>query len=111
MAKKEYIEREAVMDEIKDTNWYHVNRYGYLAQGAVNENDALYKAKDVYKVIDKILAADVTEVKHGTWKLHLNGSGTCDQCHFTQRGVWDQDSWQRFCGCCGARMENITCEE
>lgn len=52
---------------------------------------------------------DVTEIKHGTWKLHSNGSGTCDQCHFTQRAVYDQDSWQRFCGVCGARMDNIVC--
>ena len=55
--------------------------------------------------------ADVVEVKHGTWKLHKDGSGTCDQCHFTQRGMWDYDNWQRYCGVCGANMDNINCEE
>ena len=61
--------------------------------------------------MSKIPTADVVEVRHGTWTLHKNGSGTCDQCHFTQRGVWDYDNWQRYCGCCGAKMDNINCEE
>ena len=43
-------------------------------------------------------------VKHGKWKLHKNGSGTCDQCNFTQKDVWDMDRWQRYCGVCGAIM-------
>ena len=48
---------------------------------------------------------DAVPVKHGRWKLHSNGSGTCDQCHFTQCNVWDYDSWQRYCGVCGAKMD------
>jgi hypothetical protein len=39
------------------------------------------------------------------WTLHYDGSGTCSNCHFTQRGVYDQDSYQRYCGCCGAKMK------
>lgn len=44
------------------------------------------------------------EVKRGKWTLNKDGSGTCDQCHFTQRGVWDYDNHQRYCGVCGAEM-------
>lgn len=50
--------------------------------------------------------ADVGVVKHGRWKLGKGGKGTCDQCHFTQLNVWDYDNWQRYCGCCGAKMED-----
>lgn len=78
----------------------------------INENDVykLVEPSGVERIhcsqIDRLPRADVVEVRHGTWKLHSNGSGTCDQCHFTQRGVWDYDNWQRFCGCCGAKMDN-----
>lgn len=44
-------------------------------------------------------------VIHAKWKLHKDGSGTCSQCNFTQRDVWDYDSHQRFCGVCGAKMD------
>ena len=47
---------------------------------------------------------DAGPVKRGTWKLNKDGSGTCDQCHFTQKAVWDFDGWQNFCGVCGADM-------
>jgi hypothetical protein len=50
--------------------------------------------------------ADVVPVKHGRWKLRRGGKGTCDQCNFTQLNVWDYDNWQRYCGCCGAKMED-----
>lgn len=40
-----------------------------------------------------------------TWKLNNYGSGTCSACNFTQRGVWDYDNFQRYCGCCGAKMK------
>lgn len=39
------------------------------------------------------------------WTLNRDGSGTCGRCHFTQRSVYDQDSYQRYCGCCGAKMK------
>lgn len=39
-----------------------------------------------------------------TWTLHRDGSGTCNHCHRTQKGVWDYDNHQNYCGCCGAKM-------
>lgn len=56
-------------------------------------------------VINNAPAVDVVEVRHGTWTLNKDGSGTCDQCGMTQKGVWDYDNWQNYCGCCGARMD------
>lgn len=49
-------------------------------------------------------SAYVVEVKRGRWTLHDDGSGTCDQCHFTQKHIWDDDGWQNYCGVCGADM-------
>ena len=49
-------------------------------------------------------AADVVEVVHGEWKFNKDGSGTCNQCGITQKNVWDYDSWQNYCGHCGADM-------
>ena len=42
--------------------------------------------------------------KKGKWRLHKDGSGTCSECGFTQKYVWDMDGWQNFCGHCGADM-------
>lgn len=49
-------------------------------------------------------STNIVEMKHGEWKLHLDGSGTCSQCNFTQKNVWDYDNAQNFCGHCGADM-------
>ena len=64
---------------------------------------------DVYRMIMKRLksapTADVVEVRHGRWTLHKDGSGTCSECGTTQKNVWDCDSWQNYCGHCGAKMD------
>ena len=55
----------------------------------------------------KAPTADVVEVKHGEWKLHPDGSGTCSCCNRTQKFVWDYDNAQNFCGHCGAKMSEM----
>ena len=59
----------------------------------------------VVSTIENTPTADVVEVKHGYWKLHKNGSGTCDRCRITQKNVWDSHNWQNYCGHCGAKMD------
>jgi hypothetical protein len=58
----EYIEREAVIDKIDDTTWYHISCQKNLVEGAACEADALYKATDIYNVIKSAPIADVVEV-------------------------------------------------
>lgn len=58
----EYIEREAVIDEIESTTWYHINCQKSLVEGAACEADALYKATDIYNVIKSAPTADVVKV-------------------------------------------------
>ena len=51
-------------------------------------------------------SANIAPIKYGKWKLHRNGSATCNQCNTTQANIWDFDSWQEYCGKCGARMHS-----
>ena len=60
----DYISREAAIEAIENTDWYHINHSGELVHGANSNDDTpLYKADDVYKAIDAVPAADVVEVK------------------------------------------------
>lgn len=43
--------------------------------------------------------------KTGWWNYCMNGMGTCSECGKTQLSVYNDDGWQKFCGCCGAKME------
>jgi hypothetical protein len=55
--------------------------------------------------LDAAPTVDAVPVVHSRWKFNADGSGTCENCHFTQRGVWDYDNHQHYCGVCGARMD------
>lgn len=89
----EYIEREASIAELRKVPAYFYS------------GDISYGIQIAIDLITKQPTTDVAEVRHGTWKLHKDGSGTCDQCGGTARNVWDYDSWQNYCGRCGARMD------
>lgn len=81
---KEYVTKEKVIDEL--------SRYGMTADGEA--------------IINAIPADDVVEVRHGRWKLHEDGSGTCQECGCLQKHVWDVNGWQNYCGHCGVDMRN-----
>lgn len=54
--------------------------------------------------ISKQPTIEAVPVVHGEWILHDNGDGTCNRCGKRQKAIWDYDSWQNFCGNCGADM-------
>ena len=56
------------------------------------------------RLMEEASTADVAEVKRGEWILEDHGQGTCNQCKFTQKDVWDMNGWQNYCGHCGAKM-------
>lgn len=92
MPEKEHIERKARYIDINKVT---------IPTGFFNQD------LNVPKLLDWLNSqptADVAEVKHGEWKLHKDGSGTCNQCRTTQKNVWDYDNWQNYCGVCGAKM-------
>lgn len=72
--------------------------------GKWEDDNPLNYYKSPKEECEKYFKRDVAEVKRGTWKLNKDGSGTCNQCRFTQMNVWDYDNWQNYCGHCGADM-------
>lgn len=89
----EYIEREAFREVLRKSHKAH----------AKNCREEVLLDRDI-RLLNEQPTADVVEVKRGRWKFHNDGSGTCDQCHFTQKHIYDDDGWQNFCGVCGADM-------
>lgn len=46
------ISREALKETIDGITWYHINSHGELTEGAFDDDDAFYKAEDIYNAID-----------------------------------------------------------
>lgn len=99
---KEYIERGALLEHIEE-------ELAFCKNPCPENNPIAYGCelglKCALSFIKTAPAADVAPVVHGKWRLNKDGSGTCNQCHFTQKNVWDMDRWQRYCGVCGALMD------
>ena len=57
------------------------------------------------KQAEALYNAGYRKQSEGEWKLHKDGSGTCSECHFIQKDIWDYDHYQHFCGHCGAKMK------
>ena len=94
MAEREYIERGAIEKFIQD--------------GLNNPDISKAFGHDAVEILAEIYStptADVVEVRYGTWILNSDGSGTCSECRFAQKNVWDYDNCQGFCGVCGAKMD------
>ena len=60
--------------------------------------------RDAARIANELIEANYVKQREGKWKLGGNGSGTCSTCSFTQVSVWDFDSYQNYCGHCGAKM-------
>ena len=107
MEKKEYIERGAVIDAIEGTDWYHISVRGNLAHGAISDGNALYKADDVFEVLNKLPAADVVEVVHGEWIW--NEDCECWVCSVCERSALNNYRGlsvnSEYCPHCGAKMD------
>ena len=51
------IERQAAIDAIENTDWYHQNANGDMVSGASNEHEAWYKAEDIYRALESVPSA------------------------------------------------------
>ena len=71
----------------------------------LNGLDSLPWEDEVEDMVGKLVVDDVEKIKHGKWTMHIDGSGTCNQCGTTQKNVWDYDNWPNYCGHCGAKMD------
>ena len=54
----DFISRKAAIEAMEDVDWYHINKDGQLTHGANSkEDEPLYKAEDVYKVLNDMPSA------------------------------------------------------
>lgn len=98
MAEKEYIERGALIEHIKQVYCSGCNSYNGVGCRACLMGDAI-------DFIEDAPAADVAPVVHGKWLNCKNGNGTCSACNIRWKGIYDDDNEQSYCGCCGAKMD------
>lgn len=83
-----------------------------LMKTALTESCFDSQTEDVFlDLVDAQPTIEAEPVRHGTWILHADGSGTCMECKSRQKIVWDYDNWQRYCGCCGAKMDRGVSDE
>lgn len=99
MAEKEYIEREAALNAIKDEmeNYqpnpdpYSITPYEFVRRGL----------NIAYSIIKNQPTADVQEVRHGKW-MKSNNERKCSLCgyfYFTNTKSFN------YCPNCGAKMD------
>ena len=89
----EYIEREAVIRELRDV----YEREFPTADGAFD----LFANRIVPRVIKNIPAAEVEQVRHGHW-IEASGYQICSECG--EEHAWDEYR-ASYCEDCGARMD------
>ena len=59
------ISRQATINAMEGVDWYHINKDGQLTPGANSkEDEPLYKAKDVYAVLNKMPSAQPDQSKY-----------------------------------------------
>ena len=55
---EDLISRRTAIEAMEDVDWYHINKDGQLVHGANSkEDEPLYKAEDVYKVLKDVQSA------------------------------------------------------
>lgn len=99
------IDRQAVIDEIENLDWYHVSETGKLVFGSSSEYESLYKANDIYKAIENIPSAE-PERKKGKWIETGKKIYKCSECgnYLDFSGVNAGRGNANFCPECGADM-------
>ena len=97
MDKKEYINREAITEKIKQVYCSGCNSYGGVMCRACGIEDAILQ-------IDAEPAADVAPVVHGEWEfISLDGSLWCSRCK--RPSGHGRRGENKYCPNCGAKMD------
>lgn len=106
-------DKEKQIDEMAKTAIYRaVNGRRCLRSGHCKHcgahkavSNPQYEKCDCYRIAEIIFDAGYRKHVEGEWLLHKDGRGTCKVCRRTQKAVWDDDRYQNYCGCCGAKMK------
>ena len=51
------ISRQAAIDAVENTDWYHQNANNDMVLGATDEHQAWFKAEDVYSALESVPSA------------------------------------------------------
>ena len=107
MAEKEYIEREATIEALKDNVTEMESDIYYGSNKGVPKDE-------IEDIVNEIPAADVVEVVHGEWKnadwagVSVKGYMACSQCNVmipTCNGTRYCLKRLYYCPNCGAKMD------
>lgn len=125
------ISRQAAVDAIETTDWYHQNANGDMASGASNEHEAWYKAEDVYKALNDLPSAQPRKKGKWVWKdrevnRYRKETGTTEYGEVITIMVHDNylqkinycpvcgkrgyDTFMNYCPSCGAKMDGFEVE-
>ena len=50
---------DTIAERISSMTWYHINRNGELVEGASGREEALYKAEDIFRILEEMGASDI----------------------------------------------------
>ena len=103
----EYIEREALQDDIRDS----YQKLHEIYNGLKFENERAICGAELTTFCEILMrikdwpAADVVEVRHGRWEVYLDGKYL--MCSACKASFWDEngDGGTNYCPNCGARMK------
>lgn len=91
----EYIECEALKEDVK-------NHFKKLIDEGYVYDEIFESNAEILRIIDAQPTADVTEVKHGKWKINSDGYYPyCSECNNEP----ENGKLTKYCPNCGAKMD------
>lgn len=96
MMKDDVISRQETIEAMESLDWYHINKNGQLVHGANSKADEpLYKAEDVYKVLNGMSSISPSIIYCRKCKYHHYDNRDFPYCEKYGYGWRDND----FCSC------------
>lgn len=105
------ISREALMERIENIDWYHEDECGkstVMRQGACSEEEAWFKAPDIFAAVRDALAVEAEPVVHAHWED--TGSAGYKRCSHCKEECAIFSGGRNYCPNCGAHMDEEVAE-
>jgi hypothetical protein len=103
------ISREALVERIENIDWYHREEVGtstVMWHGACSEEEAWFKAPDIFAAVRDALAVEAEPVVHAHWVPAPDVGDCCYRCSHCGKVIdhyCDEDD--AYCARCGAHMD------
>lgn len=115
MNRNSYADINELRETIQETTWYHVHN-GRLVMGAKSNETALYRATDIFRIVDELEPKEVERVVHAHWNEFSDYTGTCyAECSRCGLLWWidegtAEENEMFYCPKCGAKMDEEVSE-